>query len=187
MPSQVSETPNIIDKLKMLFTTIGQLMNDNSLLKAFHEQLQDLYSVQNQSISLFSYLLNAASSIELKEAFKHHLQVIYANVKTTSQLYNQIGISCDATACEDMERLVEEAQRITIESCDPITRDVKLIIVAQEIHQYLITTLEILQQWDQVLSESTVTNLLQKFIDDEYEANHVLSKIAKTHANRRNN
>ena len=161
-------------------------MNNKSLTSVFHEQLQDMYSVEKQfGDVLLPHLINAATSIELKKAFKHHLRVICDNVETICGLFQQLDISCDLIICEDMERLIEETLIIAGESGDPAARDAKLIAMAQEIEHYMIATLDILRIWAGVLSEPAVTNVLEKLLNDEYEADHILNNLAKTHLTHR--
>jgi len=45
----------------------------NSLDDVLHEQIEDLYSAEQQLIKALPEMASAANSTELREAFEHHL------------------------------------------------------------------------------------------------------------------
>jgi ferritin-like metal-binding protein YciE len=67
-----------------------QLQNLHDL---FVEQLQDLYSAEQQLVEALPKMANASSHEELRDAFEHHLEETRGHVRRLEQIFNQIGVA----------------------------------------------------------------------------------------------
>jgi ferritin-like metal-binding protein YciE len=59
----------------------------------FVEQLQDLYSAEQQLVEALPKMANASSHEELRDAFEHHLEETRGHVQRLEQIFSDIGES----------------------------------------------------------------------------------------------
>ena len=157
----------------------------NNLRDVFHEQLKDIYSAEKQLVEGLPKLVEAASADNLKKAFQNHLDVTHKQLDTVRKLLDQMGVNPGNTKCDAMEGLVKEASDMAKEDGDADARDAGLICAAQKAEHYEIATYGSLHTWAQVLGETEAAETLQKLLNEEYDADGELDKIAKSYLNER--
>src|SRR5690606_27344236 len=83
----------------------------------------------------------AATSEQLAEAFSEHLAQTEEQVKRLEQIFEMLDEKPKAKKCEGMEGIVKEGETV-IEETEKNTsiRDAGLIIAAQKVEHYEITT-----------------------------------------------
>jgi len=156
----------------------------NNLRDVFHEQLKDIYSAEKQLTEAIPTLVEAATSQELKKAFQEHHEVTKKQMETVRQLLDQMGVNPGNTKCEAMEGLIEEASDMAKKDGDGDARDAGLICAAQKAEHYEIATYGSLRTWAKALGESDAADTLQKLLDEEYEADGTLDKLAEGYINK---
>jgi len=159
-------------------------MNLDNLRDVFVEQLKDMYSAEKQLAEALPKMVEAASSPDLKQAFEHHLQVTNKQKETVSQILDQLEVNPGNTKCEAMEGLVAEASDMAEKDGDAEARDAGIICAAQKAEHYEIATYGSLRTWAIVLGEHDIAETLQKLLDEEYDADNTLDKLAEGYINR---
>jgi ferritin-like metal-binding protein YciE len=148
-----------------------------SLQDVFQEQIEDLYSAENQLVQALPKVVAAAHSDELKKAFDEHLAETRGHVQRLDEILGQIGVS-SSTHCKGMEGLIAEGEEVIAESGDPVAKDAALIAAAQRIEHYEIAAYGTARTLADELDLDGAADLLDQTLDEEANADKLLTKIA---------
>ena len=159
-------------------------MNLDNLRDVFHEQLKDIYSAEKQLTEALPKMVQAASAQELKDAFSYHLEQTKSHHEQVRQLLDHLDVNPGNKKCKAMEGLVEEGSEMAKERGDKDARDVGLIAAAQKVEHYEIATEGSLRTWARMLGDSDAAQMLQGILDEEYDADNKLDKLAEGYLNR---
>lgn len=162
-------------------------MNLDNLRDVFHEQLKDMYSAEKQLSEALPKLVQAASAPELKQAFQEHLAVTQQQMETVRQLLDDIDVNPGNVKCDGMEGLIKEANDMAEKKGDKDARDAGIICAAQKAEHYEIATYGSLRTWARVLGEDHMAETLQTLLDQEYNADNTLGKLAERYINQEAN
>jgi ferritin-like metal-binding protein YciE len=160
--------------------------NDKQTLlkKFFVEELQDIYWAEKHLVKELPKLQKAATSEELADAFGDHQAATEEHVSRLEEVFKMMGETAKAKKCEAMEGLVKEAQHIIEETKEETaTRDVALIMAAQKVEHYEIATYGSLVQLAKTIGMTDVAEILAETLDEEKEADLLLTSIAEGSAN----
>lgn len=158
-------------------------MNMNNLRDLFHEQLKDMYSAEKQLVEALPKMVKAASAQELKDAFQHHYEVTQHQFERVRNLLDRMDVNPGNKKCAAMEGLVEEGNEMAKQKGDADARDAGLIAAAQKVEHYEIATYGSLRTWARTLGDEDAANVLQAILDEEYEADNKLDKLAEGYLN----
>jgi ferritin-like metal-binding protein YciE len=162
----------------------GKVYGDSMLNEFFVDELKDIYWAENHLIKTLPKMRKAASSTALKNAFADHLEVTKTHVTRLEQAFEALGKKAQAKKCDAMEGITKEGEGIIEETEEGTsTRDVGLILSAQKVEHYEISTYGGLFQLATTLGLKEVANLLSLTLKDEKEADSLLTDIAKNHIN----
>jgi ferritin-like metal-binding protein YciE len=151
------------------------------LQKLFVEQLQDLYSAENQLIKALPKLSKAASSSNLKSAFDEHLQVTEEHASRIEQILSELNEKPGRVKCEGMAGLVKEGDHtIKEDEEDPVMKDAALIAAAQRVEHYEMAGYGTVRTFAEKLGLSEAVELLQKTLEEEKEADEKLTEISES-------
>ena len=102
-------------------------MKLDSLKKLYVEELRDLYSAENQMVKALPKMAKAASSPELRDAFRTHLEETKGHVQRLTRIFEQLESSPRGKVCKAMEGLIEEGGELMKEKAEPEVLDAGLI------------------------------------------------------------
>jgi len=126
----------------------------------------------------------AATTDDLKNAFEEHLEVTRTHVDRLEQIFGLLGEKVQAKTCEAIEGITKEGESIIEDTEDgSATRDVGLIMAAQKVEHYEISTYGGLAQLATTLGLKEVAGLLQSTLEEEKEADIKLTEIAESSVN----
>ncbi|MEO8116274.1 MAG: ferritin-like domain-containing protein [Bacteroidota bacterium] len=163
---------------------MGVGANDSMLQDFFIDELKDIYWAEKHLVKTLPKMMKAATSTELKNAFQDHLDVTKTHVSRLEQAFDAMGKKAQAKKCEAMEGITKEGASI-IEDTEEgtATRDVGLILAAQKVEHYEISTYGGLHQLAITLGHEAVANLLGQTLSEEKEADILLTEIAENNVN----
>ena len=153
-------------------------MNFDNLHDVYVSQLKDMYSAENQLVDALPKLAAAASTPKLKDAFQQHLDVTRTHFERVRGLLDGLGVNPGNTVCEGMEGLVREGDDAANQTGDAKARDAALILAAQKAEHYEIASYGGLHTYAHELGYDDAADTLQDILDDEYDADEKLNKIA---------
>lgn len=158
--------------------------NQTMLQEFFIEELRDIYWAEKHLVKALPKMQKAATSEELATAFADHLAVTEEQVSRLEQVFELMGEKARGKKCDAMEGLVKEGEGI-IEDTEEgsATRDVALIIAAQKIEHYEIATYGGLSTLAKTLGKMDVANILAETLEEEKEADDLLTQLAENSIN----
>lgn len=158
--------------------------NDSKLKEFFIDSLKDIYWAEKHLTKALPKMQKAATSEELKGAFEEHLEVTRTHIERLENVFEQIGEKAVAKKCEAMEGITKEGDSIIEETEEgTATRDVGLIMAAQKVEHYEISTYGGLAQLATTLGLDEVAALLQETLQEEKDADVKLTEVAENNIN----
>ena len=107
-----------------------------SLKEVFVDQLKDLYSAESQLIKALPKMAKAASSPDLKNGFKLHLEQTREHAARIKSICTELQEKPTGKKCKATAGLVEEGAEAIEENASPEAKDVMLIAAAQRVEHY---------------------------------------------------
>jgi ferritin-like metal-binding protein YciE len=144
------------------------------LKKLYVEEWRDVYNAENQLLKALPKMAKGASSAELKQAFEQHLGQTEEHVERLQEIFTRLGEKPTGKTCEAMKGLVEKVAEMLEEE----SIDAGLIGAAQRVEHYEIATYGTLRTFAGLLGEEEAAELLQQTLDEEGEADKLLSELA---------
>ncbi|HVX64386.1 MAG TPA: ferritin-like domain-containing protein [Pirellulales bacterium] len=157
-----------------------KLENLNDLLVA---QLEDLYSAEIQLIDALPKMEQAAQSAELKTAFRNHLAETQRQKQRMERIFELIGHSPQKETCEAMQGLISEGEEIINAEGDPEVKDAALIAAGQRVEHYEMAGYGCARTFAHRLGHHEAGELLQETLNEEGNADKLLSQIAERSVN----
>jgi ferritin-like metal-binding protein YciE len=153
-------------------------MRLNSFENLYADQLNDLYSAETQLIDALPKMAEAASTPELQQAFKKHLEQTKGHAETVKQLLSAIGESGGGEKCKGMEGLLKEGTEIIEKRGDNDVKDAALIAAAQRVEHYEIAGYGTARTFALQLGHNDAVNRLQEILNEESDTDELLTQIA---------
>jgi ferritin-like metal-binding protein YciE len=153
-------------------------MQLGSINDVFSHEVQDLHSAETQLIDALPKMAQAASTEELRQAFEHHLGETREHVNRLDEIMAQAGVSAGSQKCKGMEGLITEGDEIVNAQGDPAAKDAALIAAAQRVEHYEIAAYGTARTLADELDLSDAKDLLGQTLDEESQADKLLTKIA---------
>ena len=170
---------------------MAQMIDLRDLLK--HEIL-DLYSAEEQIIEALPKMVEKANNAQLKNALRDHLKVTEQQKKRLDEVKNLMGENEEGSEqkgffsrifggsggekCKGTEGLITEGEKMMGEDMSPEVMDAAIIGSAQKIEHYEICGYGTAVAYARELGLSNVAGLLQQTLDEEYEADDLLTTLA---------
>ncbi|RFM26830.1 YciE/YciF ferroxidase family protein [Deminuibacter soli] len=155
-----------------------------ALHELFVDEIKDIYWAEKKLVQTLPKMQKAATSGELKNAIGDHLEQTREHVARLEQVFAILGQKAQAKKCDAMEGLTQEGQSIVEDTeAGSATRDVGIIMASQKIEHYEIATYGSLHQLATVLGLSDAAEILATTLEEEKEADSLLSSIAENDIN----
>ena len=162
-------------------SSAGSEVSENQpLVDFFVDEIKDIYWAEKHIVKTLPKMHKAASSEPLKQAFEDHLEQTKEHVNRLEQIFQILGEKAQAKKCEAMEGITKEGESIIEETEDgTAVRDVGLILAAQKVEHYEISTYGGLAQLARTLGKVDIADLLEKTLKEEKNADTLLTEVAE--------
>ena len=147
------------------------------------EELQDLYSAENQILKALPKMIAAATDSTLKKGFELHLEQTKEQAERLEQIFKRIGKSADGKTCKAMQGLVAEGQEALKEGQPGPVLDAALIACAQRIEHYEMAGYGTVKTFAKQLGDDESIPLLEKTLAEEKQTDEKLTKVAESLVN----
>jgi ferritin-like metal-binding protein YciE len=147
------------------------------------DELKDLYSAENQIIKALPRIIKKANAPQLQKALQDHLDVTQTHVERLDRIISNLGEKSKGKKCLGMEGLLEEGKELLQEEADAKVLDAGLIGAAQKVEHYEIAGYGTVRAHAEQLGHSDAARLLQQTLDEEGEADKLLTSIAESLVN----
>jgi ferritin-like metal-binding protein YciE len=163
---------------------IEQRHPDSQLETLFLEELRELYGAEKQQILVLPLLKKAASSLKLRNVLASHLDDTKEQLRRLEAIFCQLGHPAEAHAPETIFGITREAEQV-IASTNPetATRDAGLIVAAQKLDHYEITSYGSLATHARTLDLEEIEELLELSLYEEKENDDLLTALAENYIN----
>lgn len=155
----------------------------DGLRELFIESLKDIYWAEKALTKALPKMAKNASSESLIITINDHLTVTEEQVTRLEEVFEILGEKASAKKCEAMEGLIKEGESIVEETEAGPVRDAGIIGASQKIEHYEIATYGTLAAFAQTLGEEDALALLQQTLEEEKEADTMLTDVAYNNIN----
>lgn len=155
-----------------------------TLKDLYIEELQDLWSANNQMAETVAKLADAASDSTLSDRLSASKSGIDEHTETLKSLLSDIGGEMKKDHCKGMEGLVKEAHKHAIDSdLSGAALDVAIIAQYQRMCHYGIAGFGTTKAFAEALGENEAASKLDQALDDIYESDSYMSELAERSRN----
>jgi len=153
-------------------------MAEKTLRNLFIDELKDIYDAEHQLVKALPVMAEHAHSDDLKKAFKNHLSQTKQHIKRVEEIFNQIDEKKEGRTCDGMKGIVHEGEQMMKNFSRSPALDAALIAAAQKVEHYEMASYGSLRTYAQMLEIDGVADKLQSTLNEEGEANSILTKLA---------
>ena len=158
-------------------------MELQSLRDLYIDELKDLYSAEKQLVKALPKMAKNATNPDLKKAFTDHLEQTEEHVSRLEQIFESLEASPRGKKCVGMEGLIEEASEMLEEDAEEDVLDAGLISKAQHVEHYEMAGYGTVRRFAQILGEMEHVELLEQTLNEEKEADQLLTQLADSSIN----
>lgn len=149
----------------------------------FLETLKDIYYAEKQILKALPTMVKKAVSPELKKALETHRLETEGQIDRLERVFKEVEAPARGKKCLAIEGILAEAKEHMDDIEDPEVRDAGMIGSAQAVEHYEITRYGTLIAWARRLGNEKAASLLEANLEEEKNADHLLSEIAETSVN----
>jgi ferritin-like metal-binding protein YciE len=149
----------------------------------FVATLKDIYYAEKQILKALPGMVKKAKGGELKKALETHRQETEGQVERLDQVFKMLDVPARGKKCEAIEGIIDEAKEHMEEIEDEQVLDAGMISSAQAVEHYEICRYGTLIEWARDLGHQDAIRLLQQNLDEEKNADRLLSQTAKASSN----
>jgi ferritin-like metal-binding protein YciE len=153
-------------------------MNQETLQELFVEQIGDIYDAEKQLVKALPKLADAATSEELAEALRTHLDETEAQVARLEEVFAIVGQQPKGKPCKAMKGLIEEGNEAAKEEEGEL-RDLAIIAACQRVEHYEISAYGTAKAIANRLSLDDAVQLLEQTEEEEADADAELTSVAE--------
>ena len=151
----------------------------------FVATLKDIYYADKQILKALPTMVKKANGPELKEALETHRQETEGQVERLDQVFKLLDVPARGKKCEAIEGIIAEAKEHMEEIEDDAVLDAGMVSSAQAVEHYEICRYGTLIEWAKDLGHDDAVKLLEQNLDQEKNADKLLTRIAKSSSNRK--
>ena len=159
------------------------MQKNESFDKLYIDQLRDMHNAEKQLVKVLPKMAKAANSLELRSALEEHLEKTRHHVERIEGILDDLGKSSSGKSCKGMSGIIDEAQDMLNEDFEPDVLDAAIIAAAQKVEHYEIATYGTLRTFAEMKGDQNAARTLQETLDEEYEADKTLTRIAESQVN----
>jgi ferritin-like metal-binding protein YciE len=142
--------------------------------------LKDLLWAEKKLVDTLPKMEEAATSVQLREAFRNHLEQTEGHVQRLEQIFTHLGLEPDTTTCEAMDGIVDEGEEIIDDTEEGTAqRDVGLIFAGQKVEHYEIASYGGMISLANTLGYTEAAAILAMTLNEEKAADALLTEIAE--------
>jgi ferritin-like metal-binding protein YciE len=160
--------------------------DDSRLNDFFIGEIRDIYWAEKHLVKTLPKMKKAATSPQLQKAFGTHLETTKEHVSRLEKVFEIMGHKPQAKKCDAIAGITKEGKNIIEETvAGTATRDVGLILAGQKVEHYEISTYGGLAQLARTLGQYGAAEILESTLNEEKEADLLLTSIAEDGINYR--
>ena len=155
-------------------------MSVETLQELLIDELKDLYSAEKQIVRSLPKLAKAASTPELQEALRSHLEETKGQVQRLEKIGEIVGKKMTGKTCSGMKGVLEEGSEVLEDTEAGMVRDAALIGASQRVEHYEMAGYGTARDFAKLLGMDDVVELLEETLKEEKAADQKLTTISRT-------
>ena len=157
----------------------------HSLRDLLVHELNDIYDAEQQIVTALPKLIEGTSNKNLSKALSEHLKVTKGQIKRLDEAFKLLGESPNPEPCAGMKGLIAEGNKLFNKSTkiDQAQLDAAIIGAAQKVEHYEISAYGSACAHCKQLGEHDCATLLEANMQEEREADELLSQLAEGEVN----
>jgi ferritin-like metal-binding protein YciE len=156
-----------------------------SLDDLFVNLLKDMYYAEKQILKALPKMAKKAEASELRQAFEHHFRETEGQVERLEQVFKLCDLEPRGKTCPAIKGIIEEGEEDMKDAKDAEVLDAAMIADAQAVEHYEIARYGTLIAWAKQLGMNEALGLLQQNLEQEYNADKLLTDLAEGQLNRK--
>jgi ferritin-like metal-binding protein YciE len=157
----------------------------NTMHDLFVHSLKDIFYTEKKLVTELPKMAKKASDPDLKRAFEDHAAQTENHLSRLEEVFEMIDMQPRGEKCEALEGLLEETKDLLKDVKDPDVLDAGLLAAAQAVEHYEITRYGTLVAWSKQLGLSDAEPVLTETLEEEKQADKLLTEIAEADINRK--
>jgi ferritin-like metal-binding protein YciE len=166
----------------------------NDLRDLLQHEIEDLQSVEDQILEALPKMISKASNADLKNALSEHLKITGQHKSRLEKIIQNMNPANEGSAkkkgilggifgsgkqvCKGMKGIIEEGEKIMGSNISAEARDAAIIASAQKVEHYEICGYGTARTFARELGMEQIAKHLEKTLNEEYEADNLLSNLA---------
>jgi ferritin-like metal-binding protein YciE len=160
------------------------MSDPTNLSDMYVEELQDLWSANDQMKRVVKELADAASDAQLAERLRKSVDGIQAHTDQLKALLDEAGGEMSKEHCKGMEGLVKEARKHALEEdLEGPVRDVAIIAQYQRMCHYGLAGFGTAKAFADALGKREHAQRLETMLEHIYESDDYMSDLAERSKN----
>jgi ferritin-like metal-binding protein YciE len=151
---------------------------EGGLEELFLKELKDILWAEEALVDALPKMIEQAESEEFKDAIEEHLAQTEEHVSRLEEIFELLEMEPESKKCVAMKGLISEAEDLMDDLEDGPVKDAGIIAAAQKVEHYEIATYGTLRTYASLLGLGEVEEILLETLDEEKEADEILSEIA---------
>lgn len=157
-------------------------------------EVKDVYSAEEQILEALPKMIESATNQQLKAALQQHLKITRTQKQRLDKVQQLLKVSEEEKGkgkkgglfglfgggqkCKGMQGIITEGNNIMKEDIDTEVLDAAIIASCQKVEHYEICAYGTLKAYAQELGLTQVVKLLDETLEEEYEADVLLTELA---------
>lgn len=164
--------------------TTMQNQPDSRLEELFLDELKEVYGAEQHQLQVLLLLKKAASSLKLQNVIASHIDDTREHVSRLEIIFGKMGQPAEARVSEAILGITRAAEDvITATQKGTATRDAGIIVAAQKLEHYEITSYGSLAQHARTLEYDEMEEILELSLFEEKEADDLFTALAENYIN----
>lgn len=151
----------------------------------FVETLKDIYYAEKQILKALPGMVRKSGDNKLKDALEAHRRETESQVERLERIFKLMDVPARGKKCDAIEGIIAEAKQHMDEIEDSEVLDAGMIGSAQAVEHYEITRYGTLIAWARQIGQDEAIDLLEASLEEEKNADRLLSAIAVSAVNRK--
>ncbi len=158
--------------------------SDSQLDVLFLNELREIYGAEKQQLIVLPLLKKAASSLKLRNVLASHLDDTSEHIRRLETIFGLLNQPAEIREPETIFGITREAEQVIATTVqDTATRDAGLIVAAQKLEHYEITSYGSLATHARTLEHDEIEELLELSLYEEKESDDLLTALAENYIN----
>ncbi len=151
----------------------------DTLRQTYTAELKKALNMEKQIVEALPKMIEKSKTQELANAFRQHLEESKQHVSRVERILNDNTDGASDSKCKAIAAILSEGDSTISDAGNDSIRDVILIAAGNQVEHHEMAVYGTLRNWAMVLGEQQHAELLEKNLEEEKNADKVLTKLSE--------